>query len=216
VNEEQLYRISRVLQKPYRVDLKRLEIPAEYWKSIFKFIYGNDIIYEFDVETDESMFIHSGSFPQHSMLYYEDSDGDWVERKYDEDGNLVSYEDPDGKAYVNQINESYDNKVDKYLDKVVDFLIKDTKYKVTHDSFGFNPNYKEIKVIIKFPMYSDSGHYPKHEIEDWDAAEVNDREYNYFSDNYGLGWEESQIVFLKYILKLKDILLGEIKLKYGN
>ena len=85
-----------------------------------------------------------------------------------------------------------------------------------HISFGFSPNYKEVKVDIKFPMYRDLGSYARHEVEDWSSAEISDTEYAYFADNYGLNWEESQIVFKKMVFKLKKNILDEIKLKYGE
>jgi hypothetical protein len=59
------------------------------------------------------------------------------------------------------------------------------------------------------------GKYEKYEVESWDSAEVREHEFKYFYDTYGLDWDESQIVFKNYILKLRDVILDEIKLTYG-
>jgi hypothetical protein len=52
-------------------------------------------------------------------------------------------------------------------------------------------------------------------VESWDSAEVTEHEFKYFYDTYGLDMDESQIVFNKYILELRDIILEAKKLKYG-
>ena len=222
-------KISKVLKKPYVSDLLSLSVPQKYWETIFKKIYGDVTITEVETDDPNGMIVPDQYFffsvrkyirnIGSVLVYYEGWDGDWVEMVYDDRGNKLGYEDELGYSQTedtNNINESVNKKLNKYLDKVVDFVLRDTKYKVGHISFGFSPNYKEVKVDIKFPMYRDLGSYARHEVEDWSSAEISDTEYAYFADNYGLNWEESQIVFEKMVFKLKKNILDEIKLKYGE
>jgi hypothetical protein len=229
VDKSLIDKISKVIKKPYVSDLLSLAVPQKYWDAIFKKIYGD--VTTTEIETDYAdgivtpnqyfFFTVRKIFPNVGsvMVYYEGWDGDWVEMILNDRGHKLGYEDANGFVDTTEktdITESSDKKIDIYLDKVVDFLLKDTKYDIKRTTLGFSPNYREINVIIEFPMYDGSGKYPDYEIEDWTSAEINDKEFNYFYDNYGLDWNESEIVFRKYILKLKDILLDEIKLKYDQ
>jgi hypothetical protein len=229
VDNNLINKISKVLKKPYVSDLLSLSVPQKYWETIFKKIYGDVTITEVETDDPNGMIVPDQYFffsvrkyirnIGSVLVYYEGWDGDWVEMVYDDRGNKLGYEDELGYSQTedtNNINESVNKKLNKYLDKVVDFVLRDTKYKVGHISFGFSPNYKEVKVDIKFPMYRDLGSYARHEVEDWSSAEISDTEYAYFADNYGLNWEESQIVFEKMVFKLKKNILDEIKLKYGE
>lgn len=65
------------------------------------------------------------------------------------------------------------------------------------------------------PLYDDIFKYESYMVESWDSAEVTEHEFKYFYDTYGLDMDESQIVFNKYILELRDIILEAKKLKYG-
>ena len=222
-------RISKVIKKPYVSDLLSLAVPQEYWDTIFKKKFGNvsiiDIETEYEgdgiVKPDEYYFFTIRKiFPNVGsvMLYYEAWDGDWVEMILDDRGYKIGYEDANGFVDTTEktdITESSDKKIDVYLDKVVGFLLKDTEFRLEMRTFGFSPH-REINVFIEFPHLNGlEGKYEKYEVESWDSAEVREHEFKYFYDTYGLDWDESQIVFKNYILKLRDVILDEIKLTYG-
>lgn len=226
-------KISKVIKKPYVSDLLSLAVPQEYWDTIFKKKFGNvsNIHIETDYEGDgivkpdeyyfftiRKIFHNVGSV----MLYYEAWDGDWVEMILDDRGYKIGYEDANGFVDTTEktdITESSDKKIDIYLDKVVGFLLKDTEFRLEMRTFEETPLYlrhREINVFIEFPQTNGlEGKYEKYEIESWDSAEVREHEFKYFYDTYGLDWDESQIVFKNYILKLRDVILDEIKLTYG-
>ena len=221
-------KISKVIKKPYVSDLLSLAVPQKYWESIFKKIYGD--VTTTEIETDYAdgiitpnryfFFTIRKIFPNVGsvMLYYEGWDGDWVEMVIDDRGYKIGYEDANGFVDTTEktdITESSDKKIDVYLDKVVGFLLKDTEFRLEMRTFGFSPH-REINVFIEFPHLNGlEGKYEKYEVESWDSAEVREQEFEYFYDTYGLDWDESQIVFKNYILKLRDVILDEMKLTYG-
>lgn len=222
-------KISKVIKKPYVSDLLSLAVPQKYWDAIFKKIYGD--VTTTEIETDYAdgivtpnqyfFFTVRKIFPNVGsvMVYYEGWDGDWVEMILDDRGHKIGYEDANGFVDTTEktdISESHNKNVDVYLNKVVDFLLRDTKCRVHHTTYGFSPNYKEVKVEVKFPLYSDIANYERHEVENWTEAVISDFESKFFSDNYGLDRNESQIVFEKFILKLRDKILNEMELKYGQ
>lgn len=222
-------KISKVLKKPYISDLLSLSVPQKYWESIFKKIYGDVTITEVETDDPNGMIVPDQYFffsvrknirnIGSVLVYYEGWDGDWVEMLYDNMGHKIGYEDANGFVDTREktdISESHNKNVDTYLNKVVDFLLRDTKCRVHHTTYGFSPNYKEVKVEVKFPLYSDIANYERHDVEGWTEAVISDFEAKFFSDNYGLDRDESQIVFEKFILKLRDKILNEMELKYGE
>ena len=220
-------KISKVIKKPYVSDLLSLAVPQKYWDDIFKKIYGD--VFTTEIETDDAdgiitpnqyfFFTIRKIFPNVGsvMLYYEGWDGDWVEMILDERGHKLGYEDANGFVDTTEktnMTESSNKKIDKYLDKVVGFLLRDTTFRFEKKSFGFSPHI-EINVFIEMPLYDDIFKYEMYMVEQWDSAEVTEHEFKYFYDTYGLDMDESQIVFEKYILGLRDIILDAKKLKYG-
>ena len=222
-------RISKVIKKPYVSDLLSLAVPQEYWDTIFKKKFGNvsiiDIETEYEgdgiVKPDEYYFFTIRKiFPNVGsvMLYYEGWDGDWVEMILDERGHKLGYEDANGFVDTTEktnMTESSNKKIGKYLDKVVGFLLRDTTFRFEKKSFGFSPHI-EINVFIEMPLYDDIFKYESYMVESWDSAEVTEHEFKYFYDTYGLDMDESQIVFEKYVLELRDIILDAKELKYGQ
>jgi hypothetical protein len=150
------------------------------------------------------------------MVYYEGWDGDWVEMILDNRGHKLGYEDANGFVDTTEktdITESSDKKIDVYLDKVVGFLLKDTEFRLEMRTFGFTPH-REINVFIEFPLYDEISKYEKWQVEQWDSAQVTDQEFKYLSDTYGLDRDESQIVFVKYVLALRYNILDAMEKKY--
>jgi hypothetical protein len=227
VDKSLIDKISKVIKKPYVSDLFSLAVPQKYWDSIFKKIYGDVITTEIETDyadgivkpnqyfffTIRKIYPNVGSV----MVYYEGWDGDWVEMILDERGHKLGYEDANGFVDTTEktdITESSDKKIDVYLDKVVGFLLKDTEFRLEMRTFGFTPH-REINVFIEFPLYDEISKYEKWQVEQWDSAQVTDQEFKYLSDTYGLDRDEAQIVFKNYILKLRDVILDEMKLAYG-
>lgn len=221
-------KISKVLKKPYVSDLLSLSVPQKYWETIFKKIYGDVTITEVETDDPNGMIVPDQYFffsvrknirnIGSVLVYYEGWDGDWVEMVYDDRGNKIGYEDANGFVDTSEktdITESSNKKIDKYLDKVVGFLLRDTVFRFEKKSFGFSPHI-EINVLIEIPLYDDVAKYEIYEVANWDSAEVTEHEFKYFYDTYGLDRDESQIVFEKYVLELRDIILDAKKLKYGE
>lgn len=228
MDESLIDKISKVIKKPYVSDLLSLAVPQKYWDPIFKKIYGN--VTTTEIETDYAdgvikpdqyfFFTIRKNFPNVGsvMVYYEGWDGDWVEMILNDRGHKLGYEDANGFVDTTEktdITESTNKKIDKYLDKVVDFLLRDTTFRFEKKSFGFSPHI-EINVFIEMPLYDDVFKYEIYDVEKWDSAQVTDQEYKYVSDTYGLDWDESQTVFERYVLGLRDIILDAKELKYGQ
>jgi hypothetical protein len=229
MDESLIDKISKVIKKPYVSDLLSLAVPQKYWDTIFKKIYGN--VTTTEIETDYAdgvikpdqyfFFTVRKVFPNVGsvMVYYEGWDGDWVEMILNDRGHKLGYEDANGFVDTTEktdITESTNKKIDKYLDKVVDFLLRDTTFRFEKKTFGFSPNHIEINVFIEMPLYDDVFKYEMYMVEQWDSAQVTDQEYKYVSDTYGLDWDESQTVFERYVLGLRDIILDAKELKYGQ
>lgn len=219
-------KISKVLKKPYVSDLLSLSVPQKYWESIFNKIYGDVTITEVETDDPNGMIVPDQYFffsvrknirnIGSVLVYYEGWDGDWVEMVYDDRGNKIGYEDANGFVDTSEktdITESSNKKIDKYLDKVVGFLLRDTTFRFEKKSFGFSPHI-EINVFIEMPLYDDIFKYEVYMLSISDSAEVTEHEFKYFYDTYGLDMDESQIVFNKYIMELRDIILDAKKLKY--
>jgi hypothetical protein len=229
MDESLIDKISKVIKKPYVADLFSLAVPQKYWDTIFKKIYGN--VTTTEIETDYAdgvvkpdqyfFFTVRKVFPNVGsvMVYYEGWDGDWVEMILNDRGHKLGYEDANGFVDTTEktdITESTNKKIDKYLDKVVDFLLRDTTFRFEKKTFGFSPNHIEINVFIEMPLYDDVFKYEMYMVEQWDSAQVTDQEFKYVSDTYGLDWDESQTVFERYVLGLRDIILDAKELKYGQ
>jgi hypothetical protein len=63
-------------------------------------------------------------------------------------------------------------------------------------------------------LYDEISKYEKWQVEQWDSAQVTDQEFKYLSDTYGLDRDESQIVFVKYVLALRYNILDAMEKKY--
>ena len=228
MDESLIDKISKVIKKPYVADLFSLAVPQKYWDAIFKKIYGDVITTEIETDyadgvvkpnqyfffTIRKVFPNVGSV----MLYYEGWDGDWVEMILDNRGHKLGFEDANGFVDTTEktdITESSNKKLDVYLDKVVDFLLRDTVFRLEMKTFGFSPNHKEINVFIEFPLYDEISKYEKWQVKEWDSAQVTEQEFKYLSDTYGLDWDESQIVFVKYVLALRNNILDAMEKKYN-
>jgi len=97
-----------------------------------------------------------------------------------------------------------DEKLDRYIDRIVDFLIDDTEYDFTVTRYSTS---NEIGVSIWFPSDPDSGYsYRKYDIKDWmdnSMYIVEDMDYVYIKNTYGISnLGVIQEIYNRFIKKL--------------
>jgi hypothetical protein len=204
-------KIIPLLKKPYMVDFINFNIPRNDWKDIFKMIYG----WISTIHMSQSFEILNGgvSLPQYVqvmleiphtgkelLVYYEDEDGDWVEKEYDtKTGKLIGFEDGDGKSYV---TESVDRK-QKFYNYIVKTMLDDTKYEIIEKNYGGTMTEKIVS--IKFPMYPwEEYTYKPWDIHRWKFDEwmMGAMDIDYVVDNFGVDEKLAEIIFKKYIKEL--------------
>lgn len=210
-NKNSYYKkIVPLLKKPYLVDFNNFNIPKNDWGDIFKMIYGwrvNLIIHEpiqFGgvVTTPDyiQVMLDVPYINKKVLVYYEDSDGDWVEKEYNEGGNLIGYEDAEGK---NPIVESVDKK-EKFYDYIVKTMLDNTEYEIMDKNYG--GSFTEKIVVIKFPTYPWEEHaYKSWDIHSWlhfDKWMIGAIDIDYVVDNFGVDEKMAEVIFKKYIKEL--------------
>jgi hypothetical protein len=201
-------KIIPLLKKPYMVDFHNFNIPIEEWGDIFKMIYG----WRSTIHMSQSFGFGGVSLPQYVqvmleiphtgkelLVYYEDEDGDWVEKEYDtKTGKLIGFEDGDGKSYV---TESVDRK-QKFYDYIVKTMLEDTEYEILDKNYGGTMSEKIASV--KFPMYPwEEYTYKPWDVHRWKSGwMMGSMDIDYVVNNFGVDEELAEIIFKKYIKEL--------------
>jgi len=205
-------KIIPLLKKPYMVDFINFNIPRNDWGDIFKMIYG----WRVDLITHEpiqfggvvaapdyiQVMIDVPNRNKKVLVYYEDSDGDWVEKEYDKVGNLISYEDAEGK---NPIVESVERK-EKFYNYIIKTMLDDTEYEIMEKNYG--GSFTEKFVAISFPMYPWVEYsYKPWNIHTWlhfDGWIIGTQDIDYVVNNFGVDKNLAEIIFKKYIKELSS------------
>jgi len=201
-------KIIPLLKKPYMVDFINFNIPIEEWGDIFKMIYG----WRSTIHMSQSFGFGGVSLPQYVqvmleiphtgkelLVYYEDEDGDWVEKEYDtKTGQLIGFEDGDGKSYV---TESVDRK-EKFYNYIVKTMLEDTEYEILDKNYGGTMSEKIASV--KFPMYPwEEYTYKPWDVHRWKSGwMMGSMDIDYVVNNFGVDEELAEIIFKKYIKEL--------------
>ena len=103
-------RVIEVLDKPYFKSLDNIGIDdKELIQDIFNKLYNDNVDIDYDGDDyDDDYHIYNSNGNE---IYYEDSNGYWVKREYDDYGNLIYYEESDGfwfkREYDHNGNEIY-------------------------------------------------------------------------------------------------------------
>ena len=203
-------KIIPLLKKPYMVDFINFNIPRNDWKDIFRMIYG----WRSTIHMTQSFEILNGGVPlpqyvqvmleiphtgKELLVYYEDEDGDWVEKEYDtKTGKLIGFEDGDGKSYV---TESVDRK-EKFYNYIVKTMLEDTEYEILDKNYGGTMSEKIASV--KFPMYPwEEYTYKPWDVDRWKSGwMMGSMDIDYVVNNFGVDEELAEIIFKKYIKEL--------------
>jgi len=236
-------KVVSVMKPPYIEDLRMFKIPTDKWLDVFSLLFNKDKnSLELDRNLTSEATIISINIPTNPPklpLYVEWDNGPWVIRDYDVLGNMVYYEESDGywekyeyndksvPTYYensdgysndyseNNLNESINDKENMVTDKIVNFMLEDTTYKI-----------KTIKgepvVRIVYPFYGDEIYteewrdvdYYLDNLDDYPAHLLDDRKLNYINNQYGIT-DKSLIleIFNKYNLILFTQLKKEIESK---
>jgi predicted DNA binding CopG/RHH family protein len=112
------------------------------------------------------------------------------------------------------ISESREEKYNLFLDKIVDKLIRDTRYFLSKGSRTISDYSEPVLVDVIFPMYDGYDiFYTKDEIKEW----MNNPEWllgtedlEYFNNIYGLNRVETQIVLNKFLLIVAPLLFEQM------
>lgn len=207
-----IQKVVSVMKPPYIEDLRMFKIPTDKWEEVFSLLFKRDInSIELDrninrdatilyvdipsnppklplyVEWDNGPWIIRDYDDNGNMTYYEENDGYWEKSKFDSNNNPIYYENSEGYSddySENNLNESVSDKENMVIDKIVNFMLEDTVYKI-----------KTIKdepvARIVYPFYNNEVY-----TEDWDGCDyhlnymdeypLNVSEVNYISNQYGI------------------------------
>ena len=89
-------KIVNILDRPYFKNLITMGIDEKHYKEIFRRIFNETvIIYNREILLKEN----------NKTLYYESNIGDWLRRKYDNNGNLIFYENSFGEWFKREYDE---------------------------------------------------------------------------------------------------------------
>ena len=133
------------------------------------------------------------------LVYYEDEDGDWVEKEYDtKTGHLIGFEDGDGKSYV---TESVDRK-EKFYNYIIKTMLEDTEYEILVNNYG--GDFSEKIASVKFPMYPwEEFTYKPWDVHRWKSGwMMGSIDIDYVVNNFGVDEKLAEIIFKKYIYEL--------------
>jgi YD repeat-containing protein len=180
-------KLINILEVPYFQNLRSIGIDVDQYETIFSKLYNQPVS-----KYGDSIFNDNGK-----PIYYENSDGEWVEWKYDDKGNLIYNENSKGSwvkieydlngnevyyensnGYIednrpNNINESVD-----YYDKIVNILEK--PYFRNLETMGISEDQWE-KVLSK--LYNQPVSLYTEEVYDSNGKPL------YYEDSDG-EWEE--------------------------
>ncbi len=211
-------KIIPLLKKPYMADFINFNIPKEDWEDIFRMIYGWRISVQmsegFNFEGRKvipeyvQIYLDVPHINKRVLIYFEDADGDWVERDFDENGKLIGYEDRDGKQ---TIVESVDRRKEFY-NYIIKTMLEDTEYEILDKNYG--GNYDEKVVAIQFPMYPWEEYTYKpwdiHSFLNFDKWMIGAIDIDYVVDNFGVDEKLAEIIFKKYIKELSREILEKM------
>jgi len=243
VDNNHIQKVVTIMKPPYLEDLRMFNIPTEKWEEVFSLLFNRDInSIELDrninrdatilyvdiptsppklplyVEWDNGPWLLRDYDDNGNMIYYEESDGYWEKYEFDNDSNPTYYENSEGYSddySENSLNESVGDKENMVIDKIINFMLEDTKYKIK--TIKGEPT---IKII--YPFYSDQIvimkwwdlNYALNHLGDdpLDAIHL-----NYINNQYGIT-DTSLIteIFNKYTLILFTELKKELESKMEN
>jgi hypothetical protein len=237
-------KVVSVMKPPYIEDLRMFKIPTDKWLDVFSLLFNKDKNFlEIDRNINSEATIISINIPTNPPklpLYVEWDNGPWTLRDYDEMGNMIYYEESDGywekyeyndksvptyyensdgysDDYIeNNLNESISDKENFIIDKIVNFMLEDTNYKI-----------KTIKdepvVRIVYPFYGEEQVYTEdrngidYHLIFMDGWSVGTDDYTYMNDQFGITNKNIiQEIFNKYNLVLFTQLKKEIEGKMGR
>ena len=122
--EKYIYKISQIIRKPYIVDLKRMDVPEEYWGTIFKIIFNQkNVKIEYTVyESNRIKYTIYDSKTKHIFYSEGPKEGIWSTQEYDSNGNVIYYDNSDGlwekREYDSNGNEIFTEYSDGYWTKI--------------------------------------------------------------------------------------------------
>ena len=207
---EYLDKVVNFLVDDTKLDDKQEELTLSLGSVGVKIIYFSDFLWT------TAHFLHD--IPSYFSNYIIDTYGlideeiryVWEQYRYSIRNKILSIMKE--KYGSNNINESVDRKSD-YLDKIVNFLIDDTEYRIYTNRYDRSST---VDVDIWFPSTPDNGYtYKKHEIYEWSV----DNEWNlddgedvdFICDTYSIcDINTIQEIYNRYIQKLSSIIYDEM------
>ena len=237
-------KVVSVMKPPYIDDLRMFKIPTEKWEEVFSLLFNKDInSIELDrninrdatilyvdiptnppklplyVEWDNGPWLLRDYDDNGNMIYYEESDGYWEKYEFDNDSNPTYYENSEGYSddySENSLNESINDKENMVIDKIVNFMLEDTQYKIKTIK-------DEFVVRIVYPFYGDKiyteewggiDYYLDNLVGDYPLDVIH---VDYINNQYGIT-DTSLIldIFNRYIKILFTKLKKELESKMEN
>lgn len=220
-------KIVPLLNKPYMADLYSFDVPVDDWEKIFRMIYGDEVdLYisdslSFGLDGDIEFIQVALRNPYNKIftIYYEDKNGDWVEKNYDRKTfEFLSYEDNEGIEFI---TENYQG-VDKFI-QFYDYILKDlldgTEYELVENNYGGTWTEKSVRVSFPFSDWS-VYRFKWLEIYRMSMGELSPAEvgafafidiFDYIENNYDLDTQKAKIIVKKYMGELGKMLLPLFK-----
>ena len=121
--------IFNMITPPYFYFLEVNEVPRELWNDIFSNIFNRIVTYG-----NNKMFDSNNN-----VIYFENSDGNWVKREYDKNNNVIYFEDSIGYWWKQEFDSNnnqiyYENSDGNWVKKEYDSNNNQIYYE---DSIGY-------------------------------------------------------------------------------
>ena len=147
-----------------------------------------------------------------NLVYNATSDGWWVKNGYNKSGDLIYKETSEGvvldKRIDKNISESIVNNQEKFLNKIVDSLIKNTNYEYQVDKGNYDI-YPPFGIAIH--KYLPFNYFIRlYSEQDFRLPFFDEDFLEYCEHNFGLSPKESEYVWENYVISLVDkIMFGK-------
>jgi hypothetical protein len=204
-----LDKVADFLVDDTKLDDKEEELTLSLGSAGFKTIYFSDFLWTTAYFLHDIPSYFSGYCKNTYGLTDEEIRYVWKKYRYIIRDKILSI--MKNKYRSNNINESVDRK-SEYLDKIVDFMLNDTRYSVYTNRYYVH---SKVAADIWFPSDSDNGYtYTKDEIHEW----TNDYEWyfdggdiEYICETYSICDRDTiQEMYNRYIQKLSTIIYDEM------
>lgn len=208
--------VSKKMGDPIKSELLHFGIDESEWDKVLSYKFNTEVGVRYGLSTFEVYDKKSGI-----ILYDEYSDNSFWDFAYFDNvsGRLMYHEDIDGVITDNTIDPPYNrpvpmtesvDKTERFIDKIVDFMIKDTVWETDLNMDDTGIGY--TVVTIYWPSGEVEEYSLKDFAEEWEKFYMTGYDIQYLNDEFTIYDDDViQELYNRYIKKLRPIIYEDIK-----